>query len=63
MAELADLTVIQYPPKEGPTPCFTVVLQITASKVNQTGRAQYMGAMQHKDPLLCSMRALAQYLY
>ena len=39
MAELADLTVMQYPPEEGPTPCLAVVLQITAGKVNQTGYA------------------------
>jgi len=39
IAELADLTVMQYLPEEGPTPCFAVVLQITASKTNQTGRA------------------------
>jgi hypothetical protein len=39
MAELADLTVMQYLPKEGPTPCLAVVLQITASKVNQTSHA------------------------
>jgi hypothetical protein len=59
IAELANLTVMQYPPEEGPTPCFAVVLQITASKMNQTGRAQYIGTMRHKDPLLCSMGALA----
>lgn len=63
MAELADLSIIQYPPEEGPTPCFAVVLQLTAGKMNKTGRAQYMGAMRHKDPLLCTMRALAQYLF
>ena len=63
MAELADLSVILYPPEEGPTPCFVVVLQTTTGKMNKTGRAQYMGAMRHKDPLLCSMGALAQYLY
>ena len=45
MVELADLIVMQYPPEEGPTPCFAVVLQITAGKTNQTGRAQYMGAI------------------
>jgi hypothetical protein len=34
IAKLANLTVIQYLLKEGFTPCFVVVLQITASKTN-----------------------------
>ncbi len=59
MAELADLSIIQYPPEEGPTPCFAVVLQLTAGKMNKTGRVQYMSAMRHKGPLLCTIGALA----
>jgi hypothetical protein len=64
MAELADLSLIEFPAKnEGPTPCFAVVLQITAGKTNNSGQAQYMGAMRHKDPRLCTMSALAQYFF
>ena len=64
IAELADLSLVEFPAKnEGPTPCFAVVLQITSGKTNNSGRAEYMGAMRHKDPRLCTMGALAQYFF
>jgi hypothetical protein len=63
IAELADLAVLQYPLTEGPTACFAIVLQITAGKTNKSGSAEYIGAMRHKNPLLCSIGALAQYFY
>ncbi|MEA2203145.1 MAG: hypothetical protein QOI89_3920 [Solirubrobacteraceae bacterium] len=63
MAELCDLSIITYPRTEGPTPCHAVVLQTTNGKTNRNGKKNYMGAMRHKDPYLCTMGALAQYLF
>jgi len=63
MAELADLSLLKWPDDEGPTPCYAVVLQINNGKTNKHGKKQFMGAMRHKDPLQCTMGALAQYFY
>ena len=32
-------------------------------KTNRGGKAQFMGAMRNKDPLLCPLGALSQYLF
>ena len=62
IVELAGLSLVEFLAKnEGPTPCFAIVLQITSSKTNSSGRAEYMGAMRYKDPRLCTMGALVQY--
>ena len=63
MAELCDLSIITYPLTEGPTPCHAIVLQTTNGKTNRNGKKNYMGAMRHKDPYLCTMGALAQYFF
>lgn len=60
--ELSELSVQQLPPSDGPGACHVVVFQRSKSKTNQTGSKYYMGAMRHKDPMLCTMGALAQYL-
>ena len=44
-------------------PCFDIVMQVDRTKMNQSGKKEYKGALQHKDPLLCTMGALAQYLF
>ena len=61
--ELADLALLTYPPMEGPTPCQAVVFTISRGKTNKTGKKQFMGALRHKDPLLCSHSAMAQYFF
>jgi Centromere DNA-binding protein complex CBF3 subunit, domain 2 len=50
-------------PNQGPTPCWPMILLIDNGKTNQYGRAEYMGVMQHRDPLLCTMSQLAFYLF
>jgi hypothetical protein len=60
--ELSELAAQLWPPSEGPSACHVFVVQSSKSKTNQTGAKYYMGAMRHKDPMLCSMGALAQYL-
>jgi hypothetical protein len=39
-----------------------LVIQSSKSKTNKTGAKYYMGAIRHKNPMLCSMGALAQYI-
>jgi hypothetical protein len=62
-AELADLSLLQWPKHHGPTPCFAVVMKMSNGKTNKFGKIEYMGAMRHKDPMLCTMGAAAQYLF
>jgi hypothetical protein len=61
-AEFADMFLMEFP-KEGPQRCYCWILMIDNGKTNDTGKRQYLGAMRHKDVLLCSQGALAQYLY
>ena len=61
--ELADLGLLTYPPTEGPTPCQAVVFTISKGKTNKSSKKQFMGSLRHKDPLLCSHGALAQYFF
>jgi hypothetical protein len=49
--------------QEGPQTCFALVFLLESGKTNKVGRKEFMGAMRHKDPLLCSHGALAQYLF
>jgi len=57
--ELADLSLLDYPPVEGPTPCRCLVSLLQDGKMNQTARKEFMGAIHHKDPLFCTQGALA----
>jgi hypothetical protein len=61
--ELADLALLTYPPTEGPTPCHAIVFTISKGKTNKSGKKQFMGALRHKNPLLCSQGAMAQYFF
>lgn len=38
-------------------------MQSDLGKTNQEGNRVYMGAMRHRNPMLCTMGALAQYLF
>ncbi|XP_044714774.1 centromere DNA-binding protein complex CBF3 subunit [Hirsutella rhossiliensis] len=48
--ELADLSLLDYPPSEGPTPCGCLVSLLRDGKLNKTARKEFMGALRHKDP-------------
>ena len=61
-AQLADLSLLQWPKHHGPTPCFAVVMKMSNGKTNKLGKIEYMGAMRHKDPMLCTMGAAAHNL-
>lgn len=63
VCELPDLGLLSFPSTEGASQCFGVAQTLTNGKTNKWGKKQFMGAMRHKDPLLCSMGALAQYLF
>jgi hypothetical protein len=60
-AELSDLFTFEFE-GEGPTRCFPLIFTTRASKQNQHGRLETMGALRHKDPLVCIVSALAFYL-
>jgi hypothetical protein len=61
--ELADLSLLDYPASEGPTPCSCLVSLLQDGKLNKTAWKEFMGALRHRDPLLCTQGALAQLLF
>jgi hypothetical protein len=61
--ELADLSLLDYPSTEGPTPCGCLVSLLQDGKMNKTAKKEFMGSLRHKDPLLCTQGALAQLLF
>jgi hypothetical protein len=63
MAELADLAISKWLAYAGLTPCYAIVLQMSNSKTNKYNKAEYIGAMRHKDVWLCTMGATARYLF
>ncbi|KAF5268120.1 hypothetical protein FOXYS1_993, partial [Fusarium oxysporum] len=61
--ELADLSLLDYPSSEGPTPCGCLVTLLRDGKLNKTAKKEFMGALRHKDPLFCTQGALAQLFF
>lgn len=61
--ELADLSLLDYPPTEGPTQCGCLVSLLQDGKMNKTAKKEFMGSLRHKDPLLCTQGALAQLFF
>ncbi|KAH7471459.1 hypothetical protein FOMA001_g13568 [Fusarium oxysporum f. sp. matthiolae] len=61
--ELADLSLLDYPSSEGPTPCGCLVTLLRDGKLNKTAKKEFMGALRHKDPLFCMQGALAQLFF
>lgn len=62
-AELADLYPITFDQGQSPTPCHAAVLTMRNGKTNKNGRVEHMGAIRHKNVLVCPVGALAQYLF
>jgi hypothetical protein len=52
--ELADLSLLDYPPSEGPTPCGCLVSLLQDGKINKTARKEFIGSLRYKDPLFCA---------
>lgn len=63
MLGLADLSLREYPPEEGPTPCHVLVTQMGKGKTIRNGKKRFMGAMRHRNPLRCLHGATAGYLF
>jgi len=61
-ADLADLLTLP-DLKEGITPCQPLILTMGHGKMNQYGRMEYAGALRNKDPVICTLGALAVYLF
>lgn len=61
--ELADLSLLEYPAAEGPSPCNCLVSLLQDGKINKTARKEFIGALCHKDSLFCTQGALAQLLF
>jgi hypothetical protein len=49
--ELADLSLLDYPPLEGPTLYGYLVSLLQDGKLNKTAQKEFIGALRHKDPL------------
>lgn len=63
MCELADLCLLELPETAGPTRCFALVQMLTNGKTNKWGKKQFMGSIRAKDPMFCTMGALAQSFF
>jgi hypothetical protein len=61
--ELADLSLLDYPPTEGPTRCGCLVSLLRDGKMNKTAKKEFMGSLRHKDPIFCTQGALAQLFF
>ncbi|GAA5945162.1 hypothetical protein JCM1841_005509 [Sporobolomyces salmonicolor] len=60
--EFADVFPVDLPNK-GPSPCFATVVLIDNGKTNQNGRVKYGTFIFNSDPEICSVGALAVYLF
>jgi hypothetical protein len=49
--ELADLSLLNYPPSKGPTLYGCLISLLQDGKLNKTARKEFIGALRHKDPL------------
>src|SRR5436190_23690799 len=63
MIELSELSQQMWAHNEGMTPCHVVVGQSRRGKTNTNNKKFFVGAMRHRDPLLCTMGAMAQYFF
>jgi Centromere DNA-binding protein complex CBF3 subunit, domain 2 len=63
MVELCELSQQVWPQNEGTSECHVFILQSRRGKTNPNGEKFFTGAMRHRDPLLCTMGALAQYFF
>jgi hypothetical protein len=57
--ELADLSLLNYPPSKGPTPWGCLVSLLRDGKLNKIARKEFIGALRYKDPLFYTQGALA----
>lgn len=60
--QLADMWVRKLE-NEGATPCYAMGITSKQGKCNKVGRAEYSGAMRHRDVNLCTVGAVAIYLF
>jgi hypothetical protein len=50
--ELADLSLLDYPPSEGPTLYSCLVSLLQDGKINKIARKEFIGLLRYKNPLL-----------
>ncbi len=60
-AEISDLFTFEFA-AEGPTRCMPLIFTTRESKQNQHGRLETIGALRHKEPMICMLSGLAFYL-
>ena len=63
MLELADCSLYELPEREGPSTCIATTFLLSGSKTNKTSNKEYIGALRHKDPVLCAVGALAMLFF
>src|SRR3569833_888053 len=61
--ELADLSLLKYPPSEGASVCCCLVSLLRDGKMNKTAKKEFMGSIRHRNPLLCTHGALEQLFF
>jgi hypothetical protein len=60
-AEISGIFTFEFK-GEGPSRCFPLIFTTCARKQNQHGRLETIGALRHKNPLVCMLGGLAFYL-
>jgi hypothetical protein len=61
--KLANLSLLNYPAAKGLTTCGYLISLLQDGKINKTAYKKFISALQHKDPLLCTQKALAQVFF
>jgi hypothetical protein len=61
--EFADLSLLDYPPSEGPTLVQLPCEPLARRQDEQDSKKEFMGAVRYKDPLFCMQGALAQLFF
>ena len=63
MLELADCLLFELLEREGPSACIATIFLLGSGKTNKTSNKEYIGALRHKDPVLCTVGALAMLFF
>ena len=63
MLELADCSLYKLLKREGPSTCTATIFLLGSGKTNKTSNKEYIGALCYKDPVLCTVSALAMLFF
>ena len=63
MFELANCSLYKLLKRKSPSTYIATVFLISSSKTNKTSNKEYIGALCHKDLVLCAVGALAMLFF